>query len=46
MKIPEKFSLLKNDFYFDAQTILAKHDENYMPPEVADALEIEMKDYD
>lgn len=23
---------------FDAQEVLAKHDENYMPPEVADAL--------
>ena len=24
--------------HFDADTVLAKHDENYMPPEVADAL--------
>jgi len=24
---------------FDATEVLAKHDENYMPPEVADALE-------
>ena len=24
---------------FEAQQVLAKHDENYMPPEVADALE-------
>ena len=23
---------------FQAQEVLAKHDENYMPPEVADAL--------
>jgi cytochrome c-type biogenesis protein CcmE len=23
---------------FDAETVLAKHDENYMPPEVADSL--------
>tara|TARA_B100000886_G_C20404668_1_gene484174 strand:+ start:850 stop:1356 length:507 start_codon:yes stop_codon:yes gene_type:complete len=46
IKFPEKFSLLKNDFYFEAQTILAKHDENYMPPEVADALEMETNDYD
>ena len=46
MKFPEKFSLPKNDFYFEAQTILAKHDENYMPPEVADALEMEMNDDD
>lgn len=26
------------DGHFEAKTILAKHDENYMPPEVADAL--------
>ena len=26
------------DGHFDAQTLLAKHDENYMPPEVAKAL--------
>jgi cytochrome c-type biogenesis protein CcmE len=25
--------------HFDAHEVLAKHDENYMPPEVADALE-------
>ncbi len=25
--------------YFEAEEVLAKHDENYMPPEVADALE-------
>ena len=25
--------------YFQAHEVLAKHDENYMPPEVADALE-------
>ena len=25
--------------HFNAQEVLAKHDENYMPPEVADALE-------
>ena len=25
--------------YFEAAEVLAKHDENYMPPEVADALE-------
>ena len=25
--------------YFQASEVLAKHDENYMPPEVADALE-------
>jgi len=26
--------------FFDAKKILAKHDENYMPPEVKEALEI------
>jgi len=30
--------LLKDKKYFIASTILAKHDENYMPPEVANAL--------
>ena len=30
---------LKDRKYFVADTILAKHDENYMPPEVKDALE-------
>ena len=30
--------LLKDKKYFMASTILAKHDENYMPPEVANAL--------
>ena len=29
---------LKDKKYFLADKILAKHDENYMPPEVADAL--------
>ena len=29
---------LKDRKYFVAEKILAKHDENYMPPEVADAL--------
>ena len=29
---------LKDKKYFIASTILAKHDENYMPPEVANAL--------
>jgi cytochrome c-type biogenesis protein CcmE len=28
-----------NDDLFVAEEVLAKHDENYMPPEVADALE-------
>jgi len=30
---------LKDKKYFIADKILAKHDENYMPPEVKDALE-------
>ncbi len=30
---------LLTDGTFEAQQVLAKHDENYMPPEVADALE-------
>ncbi len=31
--------VLKDKKYFIAEKILAKHDENYMPPEVAKALE-------
>jgi len=30
---------LSPDGYFEASEVLAKHDEKYMPPEVADALE-------
>jgi cytochrome c-type biogenesis protein CcmE len=30
---------IRSDGRFIAQEVLAKHDENYMPPEVADALE-------
>ena len=30
---------LRDQKYFVANKILAKHDENYMPPEVSDALE-------
>ena len=30
---------LKNRSFFEASKILAKHDENYMPPEVKQALE-------
>ena len=30
---------LKDKKYFVADSILAKHDENYMPPEVSKALE-------
>ncbi|PIE42893.1 MAG: cytochrome c maturation protein CcmE [Gammaproteobacteria bacterium] len=30
---------LNADGVFEAEEVLAKHDENYMPPEVADALE-------
>jgi cytochrome c-type biogenesis protein CcmE len=29
---------LSNDGVFRADEVLAKHDENYMPPEAADAL--------
>jgi cytochrome c-type biogenesis protein CcmE len=29
---------LRNDGVFVADEVLAKHDENYMPPEVADTL--------
>ena len=29
---------LNNSGHFEASEVLAKHDENYMPPEVADAL--------
>tara|TARA_Y100000590_G_scaffold330392_1_gene375314 strand:+ start:205 stop:624 length:420 start_codon:yes stop_codon:yes gene_type:complete len=31
---------LKDKSFFNAKKILAKHDENYMPPEVKDALEV------
>ena len=31
---------LKDRNYFNATKILAKHDENYMPPEVKEALEV------
>ena len=31
---------LKDRSYFNAVKILAKHDENYMPPEVKEALEV------
>ena len=30
---------IKENFLFNASSILAKHDENYMPPEVKDILE-------
>ena len=30
--------ILNNDGVFEATQVLAKHDENYMPPEVAEAL--------
>ena len=32
---------LKDKIYFEATKILAKHDENYMPPEVKEALKEE-----
>ena len=31
--------MLNSNGVFEAKQVLAKHDENYMPPEVADALE-------
>jgi len=31
--------MLKSDGQFEADTVLAKHDESYMPPEVAKALQ-------
>ena len=31
---------LNDRSFFDAKKILAKHDENYMPPEVKEALEV------
>ncbi len=31
---------LKDKSFFNAEKILAKHDENYMPPEVREALEV------
>jgi cytochrome c-type biogenesis protein CcmE len=30
--------MLNSNGIFEANQVLAKHDENYMPPEVADAL--------
>jgi len=35
---------MNEDGTFQADEVLAKHDENYMPPEVADALEAAKKD--
>ena len=37
--------VLNNDGVLEASEVLAKHDENYMPPEVADALENSGYDY-
>ncbi len=31
---------LKDKSFFEATNILAKHDENYMPPEVKEALKV------
>ena len=38
--------LSDQNIYFEAQTILAKHDENYMPPEVAESLITDGYNYD
>ena len=35
-----------NKVYFEAEAVLAKHDENYMPPEVAESLEMGSYGYD
>jgi cytochrome c-type biogenesis protein CcmE len=35
--------MLTDDGVFEATEVLAKHDENYMPPEVAEALEASAK---
>ncbi len=37
--------ILREDGVVEARTILAKHDENYMPPEVAEALKASGRDY-
>ena len=39
MTVPELKNVLKDRNFFSATKILAKHDENYMPPEVKAALE-------
>ena len=36
---------LNEDGTFTAEEVLAKHDETYMPPEVADSLNVEKSDY-
>jgi cytochrome c-type biogenesis protein CcmE len=41
MKFKNKDDILKKQLKFNASNILAKHDENYMPPEVSEALGLE-----
>ena len=36
---------MKDRNFFNAKKILAKHDENYMPPEVKKAIEDEIKEF-
>ncbi len=41
IKVKNKDDILKKQLKFNASNILAKHDENYMPPEVSEALGLE-----
>ena len=41
IKVKNKNNVLKKQLKFNASNILAKHDENYMPPEVSEALGLE-----
>ena len=41
IKVKNKNNVLKKQIKFNASNILAKHDENYMPPEVSEALGLE-----
>jgi len=41
IKVKNKNNFLKKQLKFNASNILAKHDENYMPPEVSEALGLE-----
>ncbi len=41
IKVKNKNNILKKQLKFNASNILAKHDENYMPPEVSEALGLE-----
>ena len=41
IKLKNKNNVLKKQLKFYASNVLAKHDENYMPPEVSEALGLE-----